>query len=182
MTVRAFEVPSTTQGVILRRIAIIASLVSLVGIVPATTQATTSAPASKQDRATYLGVRHAAKKAGVRVGPKIAKRAHSAHSHAVRTRVMRAELRAKHARVRATAAAVNVGILPACADESAGDYSTGPENTNPSTGATGRWQEVPMHRQKGGLCYGLDLSPRGQDACAVRIFRAQGSGAWTGCG
>lgn len=165
----------------MRRTAIIASLVSLVGLLPATSQAN-DAPASKQDRATYIGVRYAAKKAGVRVGPKIAWRAHSAHSHAKRTRVLRAELRAKHARARASAVAVNVGILPACADESHGNYSTGPENTNPKSGATGRWQEVPMHRQRGGLCYGLGLDPRGQDACAVRIFRAQGSGAWTACG
>jgi hypothetical protein len=72
--------------------------------------------------------------------------------------------------------------LPACASESGSNYSTGPGNTNPSTGATGRYQEMPMHRQPGGLCYGMDLSPRGQDRCASRIYAAQGSGAWVGCG
>src|SRR3954451_7488511 len=71
--------------------------------------------------------------------------------------------------------------LPACAAESGTNYSTGAANTNPSSGATGRWQEMPMHRQPGGLCYGLSLTPAGQDACAVRIFKAQGAGAWVGC-
>jgi hypothetical protein len=72
--------------------------------------------------------------------------------------------------------------VPACASESGTNYSTGPDNTNPSSGATGRYQELPMHRRPGGLCYGLDLSPAGQDKCASRIFEAQGSGAWVGCG
>lgn len=72
--------------------------------------------------------------------------------------------------------------LPACASESGSNYSTGPANTNPSSGATGRYQELPMHRQRGGLCEGLDLSPGGQDKCAARIYAAQGAGAWVGCG
>lgn len=74
------------------------------------------------------------------------------------------------------------GGLPGCADESAGNYSTGSENTNPSSGATGRWQEMPMHRAPGGICYGDDLSPAGQDRCAAKIYASQGSGAWVGCG
>jgi hypothetical protein len=73
------------------------------------------------------------------------------------------------------------GILPACASESGTNYSTGPDNTNAS-GATGRYQEMPEHRQPGGLCYGIDLSPAGQDKCAVIIYKDQGSGAWTNCG
>lgn len=75
----------------------------------------------------------------------------------------------------------STGGLPACASESGTNYSTGPDNTNAS-GATGRYQEMPEHRQKGGLCYGIDLSPSGQDACAEKIYAAQGAGAWTGCG
>lgn len=82
---------------------------------------------------------------------------------------------------RLPAGVASVGLLPSCADESAGNYSTGPANTNPS-GATGRWQEMPMHRQPGGLCYGLDLSPSGQDRCASIIYAHQGAGAWTACG
>jgi hypothetical protein len=73
------------------------------------------------------------------------------------------------------------GVLPACASESGTNYSTGPDNTNPS-GATGRYQEMPEHRQPGGVCYGIDLSPTGQDKCAVLIYRSQGAGAWVGCG
>ena len=75
----------------------------------------------------------------------------------------------------------STGVLPACASESGTNYSTGPDNTNPS-GATGRYQEMPMHRQAGGVCYGIDLSPAGQDRCAVLIYQAQGAGAWVGCG
>src|SRR5437868_10180914 len=44
------------------------------------------------------------------------------------------------------------GGLPACADESAGNYSTGPANTNPTSGATGRWQTLRSHYSKGGIC------------------------------
>lgn len=73
------------------------------------------------------------------------------------------------------------GGLPSCASESGGNYSTDPSNTNPSTGATGRYQEIPEHRQPGGLCYGIDLSPRGQDTCAGIIYAHQGAGAWTAC-
>lgn len=71
--------------------------------------------------------------------------------------------------------------LPGCADESHGNYSTGPENTNPSSGATGRWQTLRSHYAAGGVCAGLDLSPAGQDTCAARIYAEQGAGAWVGC-
>jgi hypothetical protein len=72
--------------------------------------------------------------------------------------------------------------LPACADESHGNYSTGPANTNPSSGATGRWQTLRSHYSPGGVCQGLDVNvPGDQDACAARIYKEQGAGAWVGC-
>lgn len=73
------------------------------------------------------------------------------------------------------------GGLPACADESAGNYSTGSANTNPSSGATGRWQTLRSHYDSGGICDEFDLSPGGQDACAHKIYAEQGSGAWVNC-
>jgi hypothetical protein len=74
------------------------------------------------------------------------------------------------------------GSLPACASESGTNYSTGSTNTNPKSGATGRYQEVPEHRRPGGLCYGMSLSPQGQDECARVIYSHQGRSAWTNCG
>lgn len=71
--------------------------------------------------------------------------------------------------------------LPGCADESAGNYSTGPANTNPTTGATGRWQTLRSHYERGGICQEYDLSPGGQDACAEKIYEEQGAGAWVNC-
>ena len=69
--------------------------------------------------------------------------------------------------------------VPACASESGTNYSTGSANTNPSSGATGRYQIIPSTA----AAYGCDLStPGGQDACAGRIYRGQGAGAWVGCG
>jgi Transglycosylase-like domain len=69
--------------------------------------------------------------------------------------------------------------VPACASESGDDYSTGPDNTNPSSGATGRYQILPSTAAG----YGCDLStPAGQDACAQVIYANQGAGAWVGCG
>jgi hypothetical protein len=69
--------------------------------------------------------------------------------------------------------------VPACASESGTDYSTGPDNTNASSGATGRYQIIPSTA----AAYGCDLSsPAGQDACAQRIYRGQGASAWVGCG
>jgi len=69
--------------------------------------------------------------------------------------------------------------VPACASESGTDYSTGPENTNASSGATGRYQIVPSTA----AAYGCDLSTAGgQDACATTIYEHQGASAWVGCG
>ncbi|HLI58435.1 MAG TPA: hypothetical protein VKV21_02090 [Solirubrobacteraceae bacterium] len=69
--------------------------------------------------------------------------------------------------------------VPACASESGSNYSTGPDNTNPSTGATGRYQILPSTA----AAYGCDLStPAGQDACAQVIYEHQGASAWVGCG
>jgi Transglycosylase-like domain len=59
------------------------------------------------------------------------------------------------------------------------DYSTGPDNTNPSSGATGRYQILPSTAAG----YGCSLTtPAGQDACAQVIYEHQGAGAWVGCG
>jgi hypothetical protein len=69
--------------------------------------------------------------------------------------------------------------VPACASESGDDYSTGPDNTNPSSGATGRYQILPSTA----AAYGCSLAtPAGQDACAQVIYSNQGAGAWVGCG
>ena len=69
--------------------------------------------------------------------------------------------------------------VPACASESGTDYSTGPDNTNPSSGATGRYQILPSTA----AAYGCNLSTAaGQDACAQVIYEHQGASAWVGCG
>jgi hypothetical protein len=69
--------------------------------------------------------------------------------------------------------------VPACASESGTDYSTGADNTNASSGATGRYQILPSTA----AAYGCNLStPAGQDACAQVIYEHQGAGAWVGCG
>ena len=69
--------------------------------------------------------------------------------------------------------------VPACASESGTDYSTGPSNTNGSSGATGRYQILPSTA----AAYGCDLSTAGgQDACAATIYEHQGASAWVGCG
>jgi hypothetical protein len=69
--------------------------------------------------------------------------------------------------------------VPACASESGDNYSTGPDNTNPSSGATGRYQILPSTAAD----YGCSLAtPAGQDACAQVIYANQGAGAWVGCG
>ena len=71
------------------------------------------------------------------------------------------------------------GTLPACASESGSNYSTGADNTNASSGATGRYQITPSTAAN----YGCSLAtPAGQDACAQTIYQHQGAGAWTGCG
>ncbi|HXR49401.1 MAG TPA: hypothetical protein VN778_00020 [Verrucomicrobiae bacterium] len=72
------------------------------------------------------------------------------------------------------------GGLPSCASESGTNYSTGSSNTNSSSGATGRYQIIPSTHVA--LCSDLGWSPSEQDQCAARIYQAQGSGAWVGCG
>jgi hypothetical protein len=71
------------------------------------------------------------------------------------------------------------GGLPACASESGTNYSTGSDNTN-SSGATGRYQIIPSTHSA--LCSDLGWSSGEQDACAGRIYAAQGASAWVGCG
>lgn len=78
-----------------------------------------------------------------------------------------------------TAPAATGGGVPACASESGTNYSTGASNTNPSSGATGRYQITPGTA----AAYGCNLStPAGQDSCAQTIYAHQGAGAWVGCG
>jgi hypothetical protein len=77
-----------------------------------------------------------------------------------------------------TADTAGAAGVPACASESGTDYSTGADNTNPSSGATGRYQILPSTAQ----AYGCDLSTAaGQDACAQVIYEHQGASAWVGC-
>jgi hypothetical protein len=79
----------------------------------------------------------------------------------------------------ASPAGAGGGTLPACASESGTNYSTGSENTNASSGATGRYQITPSTAAN----YGCSLTTAaGQDACAQTIYAHQGAGAWTGCG
>jgi hypothetical protein len=79
----------------------------------------------------------------------------------------------------ASSPTTGAGTLPACASESGTNYSTGSENTNGSSGATGRYQITPSTAAN----YGCSLAtPAGQDACAQTIYEHQGTGAWTGCG
>ena len=76
-------------------------------------------------------------------------------------------------------AGTSTGMLPACASESGTNYSTGPDNTNASSGATGRYQITPSTAAG----YGCNLATAGgQDACAQTIYRNQGPSAWVGCG
>ncbi len=78
-----------------------------------------------------------------------------------------------------TGSAAGAAGVPACASESGSNYSTGPANTNPSSGATGRYQILPSTA----AAYGCNLTtPAGQDACAQVIYDHQGAGAWVGCG
>lgn len=79
----------------------------------------------------------------------------------------------------AGAASAGGPAVPACASESGTDYSTGAGNTNPSSGATGRYQILPSTAAG----YGCNLATAaGQDACAQTIYQHQGAGAWVGCG
>jgi Transglycosylase-like domain len=78
-----------------------------------------------------------------------------------------------------TSSTAGASGAPACASESGTNYSTGPANTNPASGATGRYQILPSTAGD----YGWSLStPAGQDACAQTIYQHQGAGAWVGCG
>jgi hypothetical protein len=78
-----------------------------------------------------------------------------------------------------TAARTGTGALPACASESGTNYSTGSDNTNTSSGATGRYQITPSTAAN----YGCNLgTSAGQDACAQTIYEHQGASAWVGCG
>ena len=73
----------------------------------------------------------------------------------------------------------STGGLPACASESGTNYSTGSDNTNASSGATGRYQILPSTA----AAYGCSLATSaGQDACAQVIYEHQGASAWVGCG
>lgn len=75
--------------------------------------------------------------------------------------------------------AASTGTLPTCASESGTNYSTSSDNTNASSGATGRYQITPSTAAN----YGCSLAtPAGQDACAQTIYQHQGAGAWVGCG
>ncbi len=162
----------------MRRIAIIACLTVLVGIVPAA-QAASSAPASKQDRATYLGVRHAAKKAGVRVGPKIAKRAHTAHSHAIRTRVMRAELRAKHAKAHIARVGVSPQLAAIAACESGGD----PTAIGGGGAFRGKYQfTYSTWASVGGSGDPAAAPEAEQDRRAAALLAREGTRPWPVCG
>lgn len=77
------------------------------------------------------------------------------------------------------ATATGTGTLPACASESGTNYSTGSDNTNGSSGATGRYQITPSTAAN----YGCNLgTSAGQDACAQTIYEHQGASAWVGCG
>jgi muramidase (phage lysozyme) len=79
----------------------------------------------------------------------------------------------------ATGSSAGAAGVPACASESGTNYSTDASNTNPSSGATGRYQILPSTA----AAYGCSLAtPAGQDACAATIYRNQGAGAWVGCG
>jgi hypothetical protein len=78
-----------------------------------------------------------------------------------------------------TVSSAGAAGVPACASESGSNYSTGASNTNPSSGATGRYQILPSTA----AAYGCSLAtPAGQDACAATIYRNQGASAWVGCG
>jgi hypothetical protein len=70
------------------------------------------------------------------------------------------------------------GALPYCTwgPESGGDYNA----VNPSSGAYGKYQVMPMH-WNGGVCTGLGKDPAGQEVCAQRIYETSGAGAWVNC-
>jgi hypothetical protein len=71
----------------------------------------------------------------------------------------------------------DTATLPACTwqPESGGDYNA----VNASSGARGKYQIMPSTHD--GLCPDLGWDPGGQEACAVRIWKEQGAGAWVNC-
>lgn len=58
--------------------------------------------------------------------------------------------------------------------ESGGD----PNAVNPSSGALGCYQLMPMHFASGGTCAGLSTDLAGQKACAQRLYNAAGLSPW----
>jgi hypothetical protein len=71
----------------------------------------------------------------------------------------------------------NVAALPECTwkPESGGDYGA----VNPSSGARGKYQVIPSTHAA--HCSDLGWSPGEQEQCALRVYKAQGAGAWVGC-
>jgi len=71
----------------------------------------------------------------------------------------------------------DVANLPDCTwrPESGGDYGA----VNPTSGAFGKYQIIPS--TWAAHCSDLSHSPTGQEECAVRVYEAQGSGAWVNC-
>jgi hypothetical protein len=53
---------------------------------------------------------------------------------------------------------------------------------NSETGAYGKYQIMPLHYETTGVCSDLGKSPGEQTECAARVFKSQGSGAWSECG
>jgi hypothetical protein len=109
----------------------------------------------------------------VRPAPRYSQSASASSSHAASGPTSYSSTGSVHS------SSVGGGGLPSCASESGTNYSTGPANTNSSSGATGRYQITPGTAAN----YGCSLStPAGQDACAEVIYAHQGEGAWVGCG
>jgi hypothetical protein len=117
---------------------------------------------------------HVSRKAARRVGH-LRRCQHSDHTRVKLKRKVRKYREAYKKRKAAREAATRnpiPGYIVAC--ESGGDYGA----VNPTSGARGKYQIMPFHYQRGGVCSGLDWSPRGQDECAARIWETSGPGAW----
>jgi hypothetical protein len=71
----------------------------------------------------------------------------------------------------------NVASLPECTwkPESGGSYTA----YNAASGAYGRYQIIPS--TWAAHCSDLGRDPAGQERCAVRVYKAQGAGAWVNC-
>jgi hypothetical protein len=67
--------------------------------------------------------------------------------------------------------------LPDCTwrPESGGSYSA----YNSSSGAYGKYQIIPS--TWAAHCSGIGRGPSGQEQCALRVYQAQGAGAWVNC-